>query len=293
MPSRVRLEQIKPSTEHARGYEVLNDPQPFGSSNVGPAPPIVPGPPGSKTDSIFLIAGIGGETVNVSGEDISIAYLRDINPNLADAIYILPGAEGDNNNVQWKVPVPANMRPGSPLRIFMHLIGKPTGGGPTPPPGGDGVFTGAQVASVASSGQTINDGSDQQITTVLLDSTILDTGTSQFGADYWDAGNNRFEIPAGAGSAESMFIIIFEANWDISNPGYGMARLRSGSSFLDFDYQIIDSNAFGCRVRLVAEALLADGDTVFVDVNQDTSGSATRDITDGQFFIGRYDYIAP
>lgn len=122
--SRVRLEQIAPSTERVRGYELLNQPAPFGGSNVGPTPPIVPEP--ANTGSIFLIAGVGGETVNISGEDISLAYLRDINPNLADAIYVLPGAAGDNNNVQWKVPVPANMRPGSPLRIFMYLVGKPT-----------------------------------------------------------------------------------------------------------------------------------------------------------------------
>jgi len=279
-----------------KGTETLSTPevvvraQIFGnkSKRVGGAT----GPAADREAQSWEVAD-AGVTSNDGGNPITIANLNDINSDAQGLAYSFPGEPADDNSWTIDVAVPKYMAtvPNMKIRLFLLADGAGTCGGPTP--GGDGVFTGAQVASVSSSGQTISNHSQTQVDAALLDGTIFDTGVTQFGAAYWDSGTGRFVVPAGAGSADSPFIIVFEANWDISNSGYGTSVIVQGPNDLDFDYQIIDNNAYGCRIRMVAEAILADGDTVYVNVTQDTSGGATRDVTDGIFFIGRYDYVAP
>ncbi len=120
--SRVRLEQIAPSGEHVRGYEVINQPQPFGGSNVGPTPPIVP--TAKDRAGRDWVAVDNGVTANVSGNPITVLDLSTVNAEVQGLAYSFPGGAADDNTWTFDWAVPDFIHPATPdmkLRLYFLM----------------------------------------------------------------------------------------------------------------------------------------------------------------------------
>ncbi len=117
MPSRVRVESVRPPSERAPGYEKDGTVAPFGAGSGSPTAP-VPG-----VVSIPLRPNVGDELTTDGGSVATLIEIDTLNAAFKGKAWSFPGTAGDDNNVQWcNLPVPINLAAEPALRVRVHLI---------------------------------------------------------------------------------------------------------------------------------------------------------------------------
>lgn len=107
------------------GFQSIPALKPRGMTNAGSGTPDVDLPFPDPDFGSIILSPLDSRAVteNVAGSAVSLLELSTIDANLTTLGVSFPGADGDDNNTQWEVPVPSGMSPSAPnIQIRLHIV---------------------------------------------------------------------------------------------------------------------------------------------------------------------------